>query len=533
MAAPPPPRRGLLARELVLLLLFLAGAAASWLGLVHLRQRFLLESFQVNGEAPIPVERVRLKERDAYPVHFLLVHGYSANRRQLLHLAEVLAAAGADVFVLDLPGRGDNTAEASLRPNGQSGSAMITPRETEAALAAVRHLEHNFHVPLDRLAVVGHSLGGGVALEVGRLTTSVATISLAGLERPVAPASPRNLLLITASLEIPPLRRAADRMYARARAGSTRRDSLLARREFRATHASLPFHSPVQQAIVDWTNRALPDARLDVSPFFNEWLLVLEWSALFFLVGLVVPLAGLAAWALAHEPLGEVVPETRLTLWSSVHLAGYALLAGAAVVSGIYLLHWLGWPHPLRFLHLAEGDYLASVLLLCTLWLLPALRHRPWIRSGRETAAHVGVAVALAAYVIMVGGGFLTWQLFDLWPTLGRLARMLLLGVLLFPYTLGEELLLRTVSKQARGTSALSAFLVWRVGLLAAILYGVLVLDRAQDMLIVMALPLVLLSLLEYFFAATLYRALGSPYADAALKAVLLGWIIATVFPLR
>jgi hypothetical protein len=37
----------------------------------------------------------------------------------------------------------------------------------------------------------------------------------------------------------------------------------------------------------------------------------------------------------------------------------------------------------------------------------------------------------------------------------------------------------------------------------------------------------------EFFFSSVLYRALGSAHADALLKAILLGWFIATVFPLR
>lgn len=524
-AARPCPGRG---RQWLFLLFFLAGAAACWLGLAHLRARFVFESFRVGDANPIPVERVRLADRDSYPAHFLLLHGYHANRRQLLHLAEVLAAAGADVYVLDLPGRGDNAGAASLRPSGQPGSAMRTPRETAAALAVVRYIEHAFGVRTDRLVVVGHSMGGGVALELAREVNPAATVSLAGLERPVAPAKPRNLLLITATLEIPALRRAADRMYERARQGGA-----AARLEFPATHASLPFHSPVERAIVAWTNRTLPGARLTIPPRFNRWLLALEWATLFFLSALFLPLAELAGRALDHAPFGEVVLETRFTLWSSLHLAGYALLAGGASVSAIRLLAWFGWPHPLSFLRLLDGDYLASVLLLATLWFLPVLRHRAWIRAGRETAASVGVALGLAAYLIVVGGGFLTWQLFDLWPTPGRWARMLLLLPILFPYALGEELLLRSVSKQARGTTALSTFLVWRLALLAAVLYGVLALGSGEDMLVILALPLVVVSLAEYFFSAALYRVLGSVYADATLKALLLGWFIATVFPLR
>lgn len=520
-------------RTLGLLVLFAAGAVGSWLGLFHLRSRFAFESFAVSAAHPIPVERVRLKARGSYPVHFLLLHGYGANRRHLLHLAEVLAAAGGEVFLMDLPGRGHHTGWATPRSPGGFDASMPTPRETRAALAVVRHLQGLYGVGADRLVVVGHSLGGGVALDVARGVLPAAVVSLAGLERRIEPGWPRNLFLITARVEIPAVRRAADRMYDRARAARSHQPSRAARGEYAATHSSLSFHSPVQRAIVDWANRALPGAGLATPAHFNEWLLGLEAAGLFFLAGLFVPLAGLAARALPHEPLGEIVPETGFTLWSPVHIVGYALLAGLAAVSILHLLRYLGGPLPLGFLRLDGGSYLASVLLLATVWLLPLLLRLPWVRSWRETGTKAGLGLALAAYIIVAGGGFVTWQLFDLWPTPGRAARMALLVVLLFPYALGEELFGRTYAKAPRRPSPLDAFLAWRLGLLASLFYAAVVLGSGEWLLVVMAIPLLLLSLLEYFFSAALRRALASAYANAVLKALLLGWIPAVLFPLE
>ncbi|MGH8459098.1 MAG: hypothetical protein ACRESV_07075, partial [Nevskiales bacterium] len=77
----------------------LAAATAALAGLLHFRQPLQAEMFFVAADPPVPVERVRLAGRDSFPVHFLLLHGYVANRRQLLHLAQVLAAAGGDVYV--------------------------------------------------------------------------------------------------------------------------------------------------------------------------------------------------------------------------------------------------------------------------------------------------------------------------------------------------------------------------------------------------------------------------------------------------
>jgi len=515
--------RGVPGRTLALFLVFVAGAAGSVWGLAHLRGRLAFESFRVEE---IPVERVRPEGREPR-IHFLLLHGYGANRRHLLHLAEVLAAAGGDVFLMDLPGRGDHSGRVTPRPPGGFTAIMRTPREAGAALAVARHLEKQFGIRPERLVVVGHSLGGGVALDVARQVKAAAVVSLAGLERRVAPGDPPNPLFITARLEIPDLRRAADRMHARAQGGR------VARLEFLATHSSLPFHPSVQRTIVNWASRAVPGAGLSLPPRFNEWLLALEAAGLFFLAGLFLLLTGLAGWALQPEPLGEVAPETRFTSWSPLHLFGYGLLAGGAGVSALHLLRFFAVPYPLAFLRLDGGGYLASLLLLSTLWLLPALRQRPWVRSRREVAAKTGAAVLLAVYVIFAGGGFVTWQLFDLWPTFGRFGKMLVLVPILLPFALGEELLGRTYAKAPRSPSAFDAFLAWRLALFAGIVYGALVLGSGEQMLVVMAIPLLGLSLLEYFFAAALYRTLWSAYAGAVLKTLLLAWILATLFPLQ
>jgi len=101
-----------------------------------------------------------------------------------------------------------------------------------------------------------------------------------------------------------------------------------------------------------------------------------------------------------------------------------------------------------------------------------------------------------------------------------------------FPYALGEELLRRTFSKQ-RGKSPLTAFLLWRLALLASIAYGVLLLGTGEAMILLIAVPLLFLSLVEHWLAETLYRALGSVYAAAAFKALLLAWFFASFFPLQ
>ncbi|MGH9787767.1 MAG: alpha/beta hydrolase [Candidatus Acidiferrales bacterium] len=507
-----------------MLIAFVAGATACIAGLALLQAPLECEEFSVDAEPPIPVERVRLHDRDDFRAHFLLLHGYGANRRHLRHLAQVLARTGADVYLMDLPGRGDHTGAPSPRPDQGPHAAMPTPRETEAALAVFHELERR-GVPREQLVLVGHSLGGGVAVEVARRTLPAATISLAGLERRVEPGRPRHLLLITSRFEPPPLRRAADQMHRQSRGPAS------ARREFFGTHSALPYQSNVQQAILEWAVRTL-GARLETPPWLNEKLLALKLGALVFLGLAFLPLATLVGFRLAQEPFGEVVSETQFSNWSPAHVGGYSLLGALASVSALSVVAWFSWPNPLVWLRLADGDYLASVMLLSTLWLLPVLRHPPWVRDTREVRSNLLAAAALAAAVIVAGGGFVTWQLFDLWPTPGRWARALALLLMFFPYALGEELLRRTFSKQG-GKSPLTPFLLGRLAVIVSVAYGVWLLGTGEGLLVLVAVPLLLLSFLEYWLAETVHRALGSVYAAAVFKTLLLAWFFASFFPLR
>lgn len=101
-------------------------------------------------------ERARIVEGGdpaASPV--LFVHGWGASAYYYRKLLPAVMAAGRRVVAMDLRGHGgsDKPRDASL----YSGEAMAD--YVEAALDALGH---------DRVALVAHSLGGGVALDVAR-----------------------------------------------------------------------------------------------------------------------------------------------------------------------------------------------------------------------------------------------------------------------------------------------------------------------------------------------------------------------------
>jgi alpha-beta hydrolase superfamily lysophospholipase len=84
----------------------------------------------------------------------LLLHGYSANKREMLHHAAFLSDAGYPVMLLD------------LRCCGESGGRAVTfgGREREDVAAAITYLYDRPDVDGENVGLLGLSLGGALAL---------------------------------------------------------------------------------------------------------------------------------------------------------------------------------------------------------------------------------------------------------------------------------------------------------------------------------------------------------------------------------
>lgn len=119
--------------------------------------------------------RLRLIESgnpDGAPV--LLVHGFGASAYQWRHLLQALAAAGRWVLAPDLPGHGFSQL---VFPDGQYSRAAYA-RRLWMLLDALG---------IDRVPVIGHSMGGAVAAEMAwqqpERTERLALLSPAGFGR--------------------------------------------------------------------------------------------------------------------------------------------------------------------------------------------------------------------------------------------------------------------------------------------------------------------------------------------------------------
>ena len=112
-----------------------------------------------------PRELVTLRSRDGTALAawfipgtrreaILLLHGYSATKREMLHHAAFLHEAGYPLLLLD------------LRCCGESGGGAVTfgGREREDVAAALAYLRDRSDVDSGRIGVLGLSLGGALAL---------------------------------------------------------------------------------------------------------------------------------------------------------------------------------------------------------------------------------------------------------------------------------------------------------------------------------------------------------------------------------
>ena len=96
----------------------------------------------------------------------VLLHGLSANRRLMMYLAEDFAGHGFRAYAIDLPGHGD------------SRDPFSFAHAQDCATAAVESLIHSGQLDPKNTILLGHSMGGAIAIRMADRDPVVATIAL-------------------------------------------------------------------------------------------------------------------------------------------------------------------------------------------------------------------------------------------------------------------------------------------------------------------------------------------------------------------
>jgi len=434
----------------------------------------------------------------------LIGHGIAGSGVIMRGFANTLAHAGYTVVLWDFDGHGAN-----IRPM-PSGTRDSLRGNVEAALAeAIRRGWGDGK----RLAIVGHSMGSGVALAFGQShPETAATIAVSPTGQPVTPDLPRNLLLLAGSLE-PSFVRNAEQRLAEAggaggdpAAGTARRLLVIPGVE----HISILFSTTAHAAVREWLDDTFgpqPGAR-DYTDRRVAWF------------GLGVLGTLLAASALVPRvavPLpAPAGGRQRRPLWRRVA----ALLLGAV---GATCLLWLAGKAGLRLtplMGLIVGGYVivwfgvAGVLSLLLMWSWPS---RPALGSV------LGGLLAFAALWLGVGLlGELVWLPWLLIPR--RLLFWPLSVLLLLPWFLAVGESLRDAGAAGRAGWWLAHSLLLCGGLFLAL--------RLNPELGFLILILPMFPIILGFHAWVTARLKGT-WAFALSGALFTSWLLLAVFPLQ
>src|SRR5271156_5129255 len=150
----------------------------------------------------------------------VLIHGLSANRRLMMYLAEDFAGHGFESYAMDLPGHGDSKDRFSFA------------RAQNCATAAEEALTQAHAIDPKTTILVGHSMGGTIAIRMADRDPVAATIAIS--PGPTVPPKrmPTNLLVFSASADLKILKEAATNLLDLAGGTRTAPDDFAQRRAF-------------------------------------------------------------------------------------------------------------------------------------------------------------------------------------------------------------------------------------------------------------------------------------------------------------
>jgi pimeloyl-ACP methyl ester carboxylesterase len=468
----------------------------------------------------------------------IVLHGLSANRRVMTYLGEDLAGHGLRAYLFDLPGHGD------------SRDAFSFPRAQKCATAVLEWLIRSGKIDPRTTILVGHSMGGAIAIRMADFEPVLATIAISPAPMKPPQRMPANLLVFTAQLDMEPLVKEAKDLEAGAGGERIAPDDFAQKRAFdlqyipHATHTSLLLDRRVAHRSELWVMQALfPSVavetltlNLDLATYetFGHGRRRLAGSVLG-LIGLMLlfPLTATisvrivsASYAASHvgsaaEPSGESAaarPSRVLVL-----LEGFACSLAAVLLLTLFI--------PLKFLHMYTGDYLASLLLICGVLLLVLNRRSAAQNLSLDLKAGIAAAVVGVGAILAVGA-WMNWQLADGWLNAPRWLRFCALLPILWIFGYAEEVALGPVESGARRAMRFAIAMALRLELWLACAVAYYKMANGQVLILLLVTVLVMFSILQRLGTDALRHRTGSPTAAALFGAILGAWLIASVLPL-
>ncbi|HZV88307.1 MAG TPA: alpha/beta fold hydrolase [Candidatus Binatus sp.] len=455
--------------------------------------------------------------------YVVLLHGLSVNKRIMSYLTAGFAAQGLRVFVPDLPG------------HGRTDGPFSYQRSEQCSENLVRQLTARGLLNPERTILAGHSLGGAIALRVASHMPVAGVIAISPAPmRPIRGVSPEMMpfhefgtlpahsLVMSAAWEPERIREGAKDLVPPPGDGTGEYIVIPS-----STHVSILFDGAAMSSAQNWAARVL---HLESKPALPSRR------------GLLGFLAGFAGILLLAGPfLRETLQSKKETSQPTENVApvakGRAFLEYAIIALGTVgiLSYW----NPLRLLHLFEGDYFASFLLVLGLVLLGlhwnSLRNLFGTRPADAQPARPPYFTLLAAAFAALLLHFLVTAWMDLtfteaWITAARWARFAPLFIAVLPYHAAEELLLGP-APPGKGRRRLLTALFLRLVAWVAMVAGIFVLHSGEVLLVLLAPYFAIFCVLQAWGMNVVREVTASPAATALFGAILLTGFCLVVFP--
>src|SRR6202046_4814758 len=139
----------------------------------------------------------------------VVLHGLAANRRVMLYLGQDFAGHGMGAYLLDLPGQGANR------------EAFSFARAELCATAVVETLEKNHAIDPKTTILIGHSMGGAIAVRMAAREPVAATIAISPAPMVLPQRMPANLLVVAGQFDIGAVKRQAQMLGGGGEGGGT------------------------------------------------------------------------------------------------------------------------------------------------------------------------------------------------------------------------------------------------------------------------------------------------------------------------
>jgi pimeloyl-ACP methyl ester carboxylesterase len=468
----------------------------------------------------------------------ILLHGLAANKKIMSYLAQGFALQHLRVFVPDLPG------------HGRTGGPFSFARAAACSDAFTHQLIARGAVDPARTVVMGHSLGGAITVIVGSRVKLAGVIALSPAPMSASrgipafmlpfegpPATPANTLAISAAWEPGGIRGTAQDLIAAAPNG-TGKFILVPR----SSHVSVLFDSRVARASQGWTKQVLgltQDAGSPSSSYLAGWLtgfaglLILSGPFIRETVGpLLLPKPDPRAQRKTAEPSAPAPREFAAEPAAAIPISRALLEVGLASTLAVALLHFV---RPLPGIHLFQGDYFASLLLVLGTALL--ILHRKQLAAmGRGLKPIILLTAAVAAlmlYFLVMGWFELTVT--ETWLTAARWFKFPILFATVLPYHLAEELLLGPSGPLPvqPALRRLTWSLLFRLIAWGALVAAVFALHSGQIFTILLAPYFAMFCVLQRLGMGVVRKSTRSSLAAAIFGAILLAGFCLVVFPIN